>query len=1336
VVPPGVVAVALLVVGGGGGGAFSSGGGGSGGSVVYSAALSVTPGGSYAVVVGAGGAACTVWLVNGGVAGMGFTGGTSSFGDSLAVAPGGVGGAYNTGLGGNGAGANASTPWSSPGGAGVSYALFGAARYGGGGGGVSGQAGGGDGGGTGAGAGGNLCTNGTSGSPNTGGGGGAGGSSNCGATLGKGGNGGSGIVRVRVLYAPPPSPPSPQPPSPPPPPPPPSPPPPSPSPPLPPPPSPLPPLPPPPSPLPPPSPPPLPPPPSPPLPPPPPSPPPPPNPPVGTVGTVDYCGETVALLETATSQGGACASCVQPQPGACAVLCPACVNALDFYIASCDGAAASIVTSEYVTYGSLTRYAARLDVASDCYAAFNAAARAYAAAECSTAFDHVATYAQSADAAAVVIAGGVMTTPYSCLLANTDACPTECQADLDLLAATCHDEDVIAWGGNGLPAVLTVDGAPAGTSVSSADAWALFVNGTAPVPVNRRLGVTSLTPLPLTLSACTLPVDADGRFPHFSPPPPSPPPPSPPPSPSPPSPPPPSPAPPSPAPPLLLPLSPPPPPLPLSSLAESLPPPPSPPPPPAASAPVIGATSVVASTATMVGMTAAQFDAAQQALFIATLASSVGVSVDNCTLTPVPEDTPAARRRLLLATSSSSSVDAAFTITSTSTTVFSSLTALSVDASAFAAALQAAGLPITGVSVAPPTLMELTLPPVPATFVSAAALTDFISSALSLIAADDSSNATATVPFVAELAGVLNSAASPLSANASAAAELRAQLLSVVSEVFAQNASTPEALEQTANTVALLVANASQTSTAGALTALDILQAVSSAGSARGVEVTLAAAVNVTDGLSHIVDAVKLRDSALNATLFARVFDVVNTLAASQLDALRLGDAPVEVNSTAIQMRVALEAAGAGSALFTASLTAPGSRSAFAPLPAALLAGVAAESLSGGVRVQFASLDFDPYAAAYSSTSGAAGVTRLALSTTGGADIAVSGLATPVFFTLPALPSLESGVKAQCQFWDTAALTYSTQARVTLGHVRTRLVCCCPWVPRRLSPHSLASLAACCAHRAAPACRIRGRATTRSPGCLTSPPPRMRTWCARGTFPGRCWTMAAAAAASSCWTAACQGRRPCSPTPPYRWPCRASPAMAPAPRPSACSWAAAASCSTPATRTAAAGTTASRHARMRPACLCARASNCMRADADASSFVETHHARRLSALAAWPAATRCSARAATCVRLPLLRRQHVLCMRACPAPHADALRCAALSVNPAADGLPGLQHAIAADVQPGRYDVLPGQRHRDQAQVRAPACCAPCVLPATARSLTAARAAARPSPHAGCCLPL
>jgi hypothetical protein len=251
--------------------------------------------------------------------------------------------------------------------------------------------------------------------------------------------------------------------------------------------------------------------------PPPPSPPPPPVPPTGTVGGIDYCASTKANMDAAFASGGVCASCASSTGAArgCAMACPACVNTIDDYLASCAGDFARL------NFGVLEAYAGALALTDDCLDWLSVASRPYAAAYCGDAFDHIVQYAQSAALHSVVVVGGAMTAPsyYSCLASNASVCLTECQADLDLLAAACHATDSVRWDGNGLPGYLTSSGAPAGTSVTPADAFALFANGTAAVPTNLVNGVASSTPLPLSLGACG---NATGQYPFYSPPPPSP----------------------------------------------------------------------------------------------------------------------------------------------------------------------------------------------------------------------------------------------------------------------------------------------------------------------------------------------------------------------------------------------------------------------------------------------------------------------------------------------------------------------------------------------------------------------------------------------------------------------------------------------------------------------------------------------------------------------------------------------------------------------------------------------------------------------------------------------
>jgi len=193
----------LLVAGGGGGGSTAAGftetgnGGGGGGGVYYDAAWPMVPG-SYAVVVGAGGA----------VAGTfgGFAGGDTTF-DGNTAAGGGGGGGQNGNPG--------SHIWGgSSGGSGASVTSSGSAQFpipagmgnaGGAGGGLTGNHGGGGGGGAGAagadgssttgGNGGNGASYSITGSPVTYAGGGGGGVCN-GGTEGQGGTGGGGDAGV------------------------------------------------------------------------------------------------------------------------------------------------------------------------------------------------------------------------------------------------------------------------------------------------------------------------------------------------------------------------------------------------------------------------------------------------------------------------------------------------------------------------------------------------------------------------------------------------------------------------------------------------------------------------------------------------------------------------------------------------------------------------------------------------------------------------------------------------------------------------------------------------------------------------------------------------------------------------------------------------------------------------------------------------------------------------------------------------------------------------------------------------------------------------------------
>jgi hypothetical protein len=393
------------------------------------------------------------------------------------------------------------------------------------------------------------------------------------------------------------------------------------------------------------------------------------------------------------------------------------------------------------------------------------------------------------------------------------------------------------------------------------------------------------------------------------------------------------------------------------------------------------------------------------------MATTLQLATSAVNVTGVTDVAPAAGRRLLQSGNGGSgsyggSIAVAFSIrgSSDASALLASVSALAADSSSFVAALQSAGITAT-VTVALPVLTvvapDLTTTQDAATYYAAAE-----AGLLALSAAN-------ALSVAAQLAGQLNSASSVLNSNASAAADVRASLLTVITS-SATAANTTAAVQSAATTVSALVANSSQVNEAGASAALGILRPVSLSGTVnRAVEFTQSTSDAVMGALSSIVDATGA--GAVEATQLGTVFTVVNNLAGSQLVGLAAG-ASVYVSSSAIQMRVAVAASGA--ALLGTPLSLNGSASAFAPLPAGLFAN--AGDTSAGVQTQFASLSFDPYV-----NSTGSGVVRLAFTAPSGAPLEVSGLSTPVYFNLSAVATAP-GQKAQCQWWDAAASSYST----------------------------------------------------------------------------------------------------------------------------------------------------------------------------------------------------------------------------------------------------------------------------------------------------------------------
>jgi hypothetical protein len=814
-----------------------------------------------------------------------------------------------------------------------------------------------------------------------------------------------------------------------------------------------------------------------------------------------------------------------PQPGYCyvviaagsSVACYGYVPADGYGCASSSGAAPALCAAGQYSNASSLRLCAACGAGS-----YSAAAGASACVTCPPGSGSATASGNSALSSCVVSAGFYISGVPDASSMVPCAADSYCPGVGGVGAASTQGAGIVAC--------------PAGSSAppgASAAAQCIFLS-----PPPSPLPPTPLPPSPL---------------------PPSPAPPTPlPPSPLPPSPLPPSPAPPIPAPPSPSPL--PPPLLPALPPPSSVPPSPPrlaqlpspPPPPPPLPAVLAGTTYVVSSSATLGGLDATSFGTAQQALFAGAMATSLSLDASAVRVTGVANVQSGAGRRHSLQTASAVTVAFDVATASDPTALMASVTSLSSDASALVSALASAGLPVTGVLVAAPTLATVqpssppapqppSFPPAPLNFTNSSAQASYINDTISqldsldatqaqavlsdlaasltapgstlgaaqvvsmfgdiaaaLSAPDSKLDAAQAAAVVGGIAAALNAPDSKLNANASAAAELRASLLGAVSGAAA-NVTSAAGLESVADAVSQLVSNASQINPAGAGAALGMFASVSGAGSRSGLTMSNATGYAVANGLSSIVSAALAPDSALDASVLAQVLDVVNSLAGSQLSSMSADSPPVEISSPAIQMRVQVDAPGADSRLFSQSLTASGSASSFTPLPASLFDD--AGDVSGGVRTQFASFAFDPYGGANGSSNG---ITRLAFSAPSGEEIVVAGLSRPVLFTLPPLPLLADGVKAQCQYWDTAALVYSTRVRLTqLGCLRLwlRLVA---WTHNALSPD------ACIPHpllrlhrRAASGCLIRGRATTCCPSSPTSPLHPTPTWRARGRSSAR-----------------------------------------------------------------------------------------------------------------------------------------------------------------------------------------------------------------------------------------
>lgn len=159
------------------------------------------------------------------------------------------------------------------------------------------------------------------------------------------------------------------------------------------------------------------------------------------------------------------------------------------------------------------------------------------------------------------------------------------------------------------------------------------------------------------------------------------------------------------------------------------------------------------------------------------------------------------------------------------------------------------------------------------------------------------------------------------------------------------------------------------------------------------------------------------------------------------------GEAAKKVVSPNVQMISQLDdTSSTAGRLFTEPTGIPCSLSTFNPLPPDIFSGGAGPRrrvlmadgrgtlAGGGVKTQILGLKFNPWAAAGSALIDASGgtvtvsaeLTRLKFSATDGSEVGVSGLQTPITFSLPPPGSLPGGTAGACSFWDAQAGTYSS----------------------------------------------------------------------------------------------------------------------------------------------------------------------------------------------------------------------------------------------------------------------------------------------------------------------
>ena len=282
----------------------------------------------------------------------------------------------------------------------------------------------------------------------------------------------------------------------------------------------------------------------------------------------------------------------------------------------------------------------------------------------------------------------------------------------------------------------------------------------------------------------------------------------------------------------------------------------------------------------------------------------------------------------------------------------------------------------------------------------------------------------ATVPMdatsgaVQNVASALTMLASSASAtnNMAALTAVAAVQTSMLSSLASQNTSANPAAAAAAVFSVVSAAPGVVLSTASQTAALGVLGSVASG----PIDLRGGMADSVAGALSSVVNSAVSSNPAALAT----VSNVMGNLQTSQASALvsSLGAGTASVSATTstatIQSLVLVTPPGAP----PQALTAPGSPSAFSPMPAGLL-----PPTTSPVVTQFLSLAFDANSAgAAASNMSVAGTTRLAFTNPDNTPIVVANAQKPILFSLPKV-NLVGETQASCAWWDPVALKYSTQ---------------------------------------------------------------------------------------------------------------------------------------------------------------------------------------------------------------------------------------------------------------------------------------------------------------------